>query len=154
MKRLGIRQSGFTLVEMLMVMSLLALAAAISLPFARTSLEERRFEGKVKELADYLRDAQATASAKGEDVAVIYDVKSRQFTSTGNAKPIPMPDDISLSLLSVSDHVKPEGAGYVFFAVGGNSGGHLSLERGKVSRSITLNWLTGTVSSRLESDAP
>ncbi len=145
MKRAAENQSGFTLVEMLVVLSLLALATAVSLPYARASIEARRFETTTQDITLLLRNAQMAALASSRDVEVSYNVKTRQFVSTTVSRPIVVPVDITMNILTIEGRVKPQNAGFVFFAVGGNSGGRIDLKRGEETKSIKLNWLTGAI---------
>ena len=154
MKQDGAQQAGFTLVEMLVVLALMVLATAVSLPYARASLEARRFDRTIQQLVVFLRNAQASALASGQDVEVTYDTGSRHFISTAQPLPVVITDDVVLSLLSIKERVKPVGASYLFFATGGNSGGRIELRRAMIVRSITLNWMTGVVSTTRENHAP
>jgi general secretion pathway protein H len=154
MKRVTTKQSGFTLVEMLVVLSLLALATAVSLPYARASMEARRFEATTLDITLFLRNAQVAALAGSREVEVSYNIKSRQFGSTAVTRPIVVPDDITMNFLTIEGRVKSANAGFLFFATGGNSGGKIDLKRGQETKSIKLNWLTGAITTSMGNASP
>lgn len=154
MKPAAARQSGFTLVEMLVVLSLLTLATAVSLPYARASIEARRFEITVQNLSLYLRNAQVAALVGSRDVNVSYNTKAHQFSSTDKQPPLVVSEDIALTFHTIEGHVKDENAGYVFFDTGGNSGGSIDLKRGNETKSIKLNWLTGAITTASQVATP
>jgi general secretion pathway protein H len=143
----GAQQWGFTLVEMLVVLSLLTLATAVSLPYARSSIEARRFETTVQNVALYMRDAQVSALASSHDVEVNYNIRTHQFASTAKQLPLAIPENVDLTFHSIDGQTKNQSAAYIFFATGGNSGGKIDLKRGEETKSVQLNWLTGAVTT-------
>jgi general secretion pathway protein H len=154
MKWAATKQSGFTLVEMLVVLSLLALTAAVSLPYARTSIEARRFDVTVQSITLFLRNAQVAALASSHDVEVRYSTDKHQFTSTAKQPPLIVPKDVGMTVHTIEGLVQNGGAGFVFFAGGGNSGGKIVLKLGNEIQAVKLNWLTGAITTASPDSSP
>ena len=67
-----INQSGFSLIELVVVSSLLLAVAAIAFPMAGTQYERTQMTKFGSQLEYFLKQARMTAMEKGKNVSVLY----------------------------------------------------------------------------------
>jgi type II secretion system protein H len=75
--------AGFTLLELLVVLAILALAAAIALPTLTSPSDGVRLRSAAGEIAAALRAARAAAIARNGEVAVMIDADRRSLEVEG-----------------------------------------------------------------------
>jgi general secretion pathway protein H len=141
-----IGQHGFTLLELLVVMALLALALALAAP----SLNRLRLGVGVRsaayELAAHLRAARAAARETNLERVLAIDVDSRRYWAEGVVAPRQLPHSIVLDLtVPASERLGAGLARVRFFPDGSTSGARVVLDDGRFSASIRVDWLTGDV---------
>lgn len=73
------RQLGFTLVELLIVISITAIVAAISIPFDRSIIQNMNLSAATRDLASDLRYAQQLAVTTQINYNVIIDIASNSY---------------------------------------------------------------------------
>jgi general secretion pathway protein H len=136
------KQAGFTLVEMLVVLALIALAITISLPYATKSGDVRKLEALSSTIIAELRLSRAKAIAQNRMVSLIVDLKERTVNSS---PPITIPASININLLTVQGQTPSDQFGFNFYPDGAASGGKIVLTLEKKKQEIDVNWLTGAV---------
>jgi type II secretion system protein H len=73
--------AGFTLIEMLVVMTIMALVAAVAVPLLAHPSNTLQLEATARDLAGALRLSRATAIARNVDIALDIDVDQHTFQS-------------------------------------------------------------------------
>jgi general secretion pathway protein H len=137
------KQAGFTLVEMLVVLALIAFAMTISLPYATKSGDARKLEALSSTIIAELRLSRAKAIAQNRVVSLVVDLKERSINSS---PPITIPASININLLTVQGQKTPSDQfGFNFYPDGAASGGKIILTLEERKREIDVNWLTGAV---------
>lgn len=146
------RSAGFTLVEMLAVMTILALLAALTLPALRPPPDRLRLEAAARTVASALRLSRAKAIAINGDVVLAIDAERRLFESS--AVPATRIDrDIAVAMTLAAPERRGRSAGAIrFFADGTASGGNIVLTLGARHARIEVNWLTGEARLDLSGD--
>lgn len=137
--------SGFSLVEMLVVLALLSIAIAVSIPYIRTSGQNIILKAEAIQLANYFRTAHTHASQSNAIVIVKLDRETGIWSADGFSKTFKLSSAIDLKALTIADEVSTANIGFRFFLEGGNSGGRLVLKRDGDRVEIALNWLTGAI---------
>ncbi|HEX5960838.1 MAG TPA: GspH/FimT family pseudopilin [Rhodanobacteraceae bacterium] len=140
----GIAQTrGFTLIEMLAVIVLIAIAATVT----AVSLRGRsggQLQATAQQVAAGLRDTRARAMATGKPQWFSIDLHARTFTAPGR-DPRRLPADAAVRVTSAAE----AGTGGVvrigYFPDGSSSGGNIVLGEGQRSLRVDVDWLTGTV---------
>jgi general secretion pathway protein H len=128
------RRAGFTLIEMVVVLAVLGLVLGIlgmQRPMRSARLE---LEGAARALTGALQLARSRAIAENRSVALTVDHVS--YAWDGGA-PHPLPERI----------VARDSATIAFAANGSSSGGAIALQAGDRVAMVTVEWLTGRVST-------
>ena len=126
--------AGFTLIEMIVVITVLALVAGLVLvkqPFRSSGLNA---DATVRALVDGLRLARSRALVQDRDVAVV--TAPRGFAVDGGPA-WSLPPEQALTAGRV-----------VFLPDGGSTGGTILLTAGSRRVVVGVDWLTGRVASR------
>ncbi len=137
--------SGFTLLELIVVLAIMALGLAYVAPnFART-LESVRFQSAVREVASGLRQVRGIALSQGREAVFFLDVEERTYR-IDLGRPQRLPQAIALTLNTARSELAGPGQGNIrFFPDGSATGGRIVLALGKLKKRVDVNWLTGRV---------
>lgn len=127
MSRAGTAEAGFTLVELLVALTLVALLAAVALPRVQALLVPS-IEQTTRRVALAVRDQRTAAMLSGRMVVV-----------TGAAL-VPL-----LPAGTVVEAAEPAEPGILFFPNGSSSGGRIVLAAWDGRRAVEVDWLTGRV---------
>jgi len=139
-------ERGFTLLEMVCVIALVAMVAAVLLPLVPRNTSRARLQGYAIEAASLLKADRNVAIRRGTEVSTLVDATSRAIRSGATAQLIRIPDDVRFeALLPQSCRQRAALSTISFFADGMSCGGAIALTRLDSSYEIRVNWLTGRV---------
>jgi general secretion pathway protein H len=127
MSRAGVPDRGFTLVELLVVLTIGALLAGVALPQVRTLLRPD-IDRTTRSVALAIRDQRSLAMRTGSAATVTADA--------------------ILPMLPGGTEVVEDGLGadgLLFFPNGTSTGGRVVLGAADGSRAVNVDWLTGRV---------
>jgi general secretion pathway protein H len=138
-------EAGFTLVEMLVVLVVLALVVTVAMPLLSGGSEGLRLQTASSELAAAFRLTRSAAILRNTETALMIDVDRRLFKSTVVSQR-PFAADIEAKLTFASGIGSPSSdGGFQFFPDGSSTGGDVTLSlRGKQTK-LCIDWLTGEV---------
>jgi general secretion pathway protein H len=143
------KESGFTLLELLVVLAILALATALIPPFLNGGKDAAAFRSSVREVATALRETRNLAIARNRSETFTVDIGHSQYR-VANGAPRSIPKGIAISLLTVTQEViADETASIRFFPDGSSTGGHVTFVQGKRRSDVLVDWLSGQVSTRI-----
>jgi general secretion pathway protein H len=136
--------AGFTLVEMLVVVALMALAAGIALPLlSGKPTDTLRLRAAVNDLTGAIRTTRATAILRDTEAVLVFDVDRNALTSPALRQRSFAPDIAMRLEVAAPERQSPSRGGIRFYPDGSSTGGEVVLSlRGRESR-ICVNWLTG-----------
>jgi general secretion pathway protein H len=138
--------AGFTLLEMVCVVAIMALLAAILLPRVPRATTRPRLEAYAVELASLLKGDRNAAIARRGSVAAQVDGSGRLVRSGAGDRTVRIPDDVAFdALLPERCNGRPGLSSISFFATGMSCGGVLRLSRFASGFEIRVNWLTGGI---------
>jgi general secretion pathway protein H len=143
------RQAGFTLVEMLAVLVILALAATAVVQGGRSSIETANVRAFLVEAEAMMRAARTTAIETMAVQDVVLDPEGRQLAFPAAGKVLKIPQGLSLEGQLAS--VPGSGVdGYVirFYPAGNSSGATLPFRYRGQTYELRVIWLTGQVDVR------
>jgi len=139
------RQSGFTLVEIVVVIALIAGATALTAGLVSSGLPGQQLRGAARELAAQMRFARAQAIVTGEAQVLTLDANKHEWTAP-RGRHGELNDKIEIIAVGARDDAAGEGvATYRFFPDGASTGGHVRLRRGDAEWRVDVAWLTGEV---------
>jgi general secretion pathway protein H len=139
------KEAGFTLVEMLVVLALVAVTAAVSLPYSLTGGEARKLDAFAQTVVAKLNAAQIKALSSNEDTVLRFDVARGLIVEAGPDPQTALPRGITLQVTTSKDEVILDRAAIRFFPNGGSTGGTIILSKDDQNRIIAINWLTGAI---------
>jgi general secretion pathway protein H len=139
-------ERGFTLLEMVCVIALVAMVAAVLMPLVPRNTSRARLQGYAIEAASLLKADRNAAIRRGSEVSTLVDASSRAIRSGATAQLIRVPDDVRFeALLPQSCRQRAALSTISFFADGMSCGGAIALTRLDSSYEVRVNWLTGRV---------
>ncbi len=144
MRRAG--SGGFTLLEMMVVLAIVALAMALVVP-AVTRGMTTSVDDVARDISVAMRKARTSALSAQRSAVLWIDLDRRTY-AVGSDKAKEIPGDISIRAQVASMDTKARRAGFRFFPDGSATGGRLLLAQGDASTAIEVDWLSGRVSIR------
>ncbi len=143
-RRLG--TAGFTMLELLVVIVLIGVLAAISPPLFSNSVSAAEQRALARSVAQTLRFARSEAVANRTDVGVEFNLQDRTFQLPGGKRKGKWPENIALELTTTAAETVDEKHAYVrFYADGGSTGGRVTLKYKEREYRIDISWLTGHI---------
>lgn len=138
-------QRGFSLVELIVVMVLIAVVAGIGAAAIGSGLPGQQLRGAARELAVELRFARAQAIATGREQTFEINVADKRWTSAGKREGT-LADELEI-IATTARQEQPERETAVirFFPEGASTGGRVVIKRGDAAWRIDVGWLTGEV---------
>jgi general secretion pathway protein H len=144
MNRPQFTPDGFTLLETVCVMAIIAMLAAVFLPLLPRATSRPRLEAYAMETAALLnRDRTAAMRTR---LPVSTKVDGRAIRSGSSPRVVQIPDDVSV------DAVLPQRCADAltrrtisFFATGMSCGGTITLSRLGAGYEVRVNWVTGGI---------
>lgn len=147
------RARGFSLLETLLVVALLALGAALAAAAVSGGFRGMELRSTAKEMAANLRYTRARAISTGEPQRFTVDPAGHAWTAA-NGRDGEIPARLSVEFTGAREVQPSEGEGaIVFFPDGAATGGRIRLGLDDAAWDIDVAWLTGEVTlSRAETE--
>lgn len=136
-------RAGFTLIEMLVVISMLALVATIAVPFFSSNLDRLRLRTTLNELSAALQITRSAAIRRNSEIMLAIDVDRRIFQSAVISRHS-FERDIDVQLIFASEVSSARSAGgFLFFPDGSSTGGTVILSMHGQEERLCVEWFTG-----------
>ena len=136
---------GFTLIEILVVLAIVAFVAVVVPPRLSGAIEGARLKGAARELAAELRRSRTLAVERGRESVLTLDTSRRRYVPPGRLERS-LPEAIDVRLVTArSERVSERVGGIRFFPDGSSTGGHVTLRSGAGEYRVDVHWLTGRV---------
>ena len=142
----GRGERGFALIEMLCVLAIIGMLAAIVLPAVPRSTTRAKLESYAVATAALLKSDRSAALRRQIQVATQIDAASRLIRSGATGRIIRLPNDVVLDAILASrcaDRIA--GRSIDFFPSGMSCGGVIAMSRPGMGVEVRVNWLTGGV---------
>jgi general secretion pathway protein H len=139
-------EGGFTLIEVVCALAIIALLAAILLPEIPRGTSRLRLEAYTLQIATVLKADRIAAIRHRAVIATEIDAVSRSVRSGATERVVRVPTDVQFdAALANRCNQREAGSTIVFFASGMSCGGVIALTRLGIGYQIRVNWLTGGV---------
>lgn len=138
---------GFTLIEMLVVLTVAALIVTLALPRLTGAQEKAALRAASHEVAAALRSTRSLAMTRGRTEEFFLDTANGAFRAGPTASPQRLPRGVRTALVTVAADRNGASQGRMqFFADGSSTGGAVMLANGKDRSQVLVDWLTGRIS--------
>ena len=136
---------GFTLLELLMVLTVIALAMA-AVPTLFAGLPSIRLRTAADDMVATLRNLHQQAIRRGETTELIFEPAARTFRISTDPIPRHLPEIVAELGFKPATLVPTSGNTRIrFFADGSATGGTVLFKNGERLAAIKVDWLTGRV---------
>jgi general secretion pathway protein H len=137
---------GFALIEILCVLAIIGLLAAIILPAVPRTTTRARLESYAVETAALLKADRNAALRRQVRVATQVDAEGRSIRSGVTGRTVHLPGDVVVQAMLASHCAdRATGRSIDFFPSGMSCGGVIALARPGMGYEVRVNWLTGGV---------
>ena len=145
------RARGFTLLEVLLVVGIVALAATLAAGIVSGGFRGMELRSTAKELAANLRYTRARAIGTGQPQQFTIDPDAHAWTAP-NGRDGEIPSRLAIEFTGAREVEPVQGQGAIrFFPDGAATGGRIRLSLDEAAWDVDVAWLTGEVSlSRAE----
>ncbi len=140
------RAGGFTLIELMVVLGLIALIMSFAAYTINKQLPGQQLRSSAKQLAAELRFTKSQAMVTGEAQSFQINAKTREWKGPKNHSGV-LPK--SLEIIATTARIEqPEDdvAAIKFFPDGAATGGRIVLQYDRAKWQVDVKWLTGEVS--------
>ena len=140
------REAGFTLLELIVTLTILGLALALIVGFKPPWSSGLGLRGTAAELASGLRLARSEAILRNQPIAFELDLATNRFR-IGAGAIRQLPSQLSIALLTIVGERRDSTTGDIRFNPDGSStGGRITIADGTRAMSVGVDWLSGRVS--------
>ena len=142
------RHRGFSLIELIVVVVLIAATTALAASVMTAGLPGQQLRNTARELAAQLRYTRAQAIVSGTPQLFVLDTRTRQWTGP-NRRHGEVPREIRIVATAArAEQTNPDEAVIRFFPEGAATGGRLVLARNDAAWQLDVEWLTGEVTAK------
>jgi general secretion pathway protein H len=141
------RAQGMTMIEILVVLAIMALGAAIVVPMVGgTGASTADLRSAARQIAAGLRLARSEAIAQRRETVLTLDLEKRSFRVAREQRDVALPAKVELKLFTAQSDLVSEKQGAIrFFPDGGSNGGRVTVASGERKYEVDVDWLTGRV---------
>lgn len=142
-------EAGFTLLELMIVLGILAVVAGIAMPLLHRPAGDAALMATARQIASGMRLARAAAIRDNADHVLTVDLARRRFWVAGVTAPLPVASGIAVDLITLEKELVSDGQGGMRFHPDGSaSGGQVVLTAAGRRVTVELDWMTGHASIR------
>lgn len=139
------RENGFTLLEMVVAITIAAIIMGVSAPVMQRLYKSSQYHAAVNDVVTLLSSARYLAIRRGGQADVVLNPETREISLGDNVQSLPK--SLHMEVLG-SRELNRDGAGVIrFYPDGGSSGGYVNLTSESDSMvQVQVDWLLGRVS--------
>ncbi len=140
------RSRGMTLLEILIVLALMAIATAFVFPMFGGPVSTSELRASARSLAAGLRLARSEAVSRRRETFLTLDVEGKRFKVDDDPREHTLPKRVELKLFTAQNDLVGDKVGAIrFYPDGGSNGGRITVAAGTRKFDVDVDWLTGRV---------
>ncbi len=140
------RAAGVSLIELMIVLMIMALVAALVMPMLGGGVSNTEMRSAARQLASGLRLARSEAVSQRRETFLVLDLAGRRFKVDRDPQEHALPHDLELKLFTAQKDLVDETTGSIrFYPDGGSNGGRITVGSGERKYEVDVDWLTGRV---------
>ena len=137
---------GVTLLELLIVLSIMAIVAAMVVPMLGNGVSGSELKSAARQVAAALRSARSDALVTRQETRVVLNLEQRTFQIDGDPRQHALPRQVELKLFTAQRDIVDDKVGAIrFYPDGGSNGGRVTIAAGERKYEVDVDWLTGRV---------
>jgi general secretion pathway protein H len=137
------RVAGFTLLELLVVLVLMALITGMAIPLISAGTPGAQIKAASRELIAGLRQAREQAIVSRQPAALTIDVQTRRFQISGQPRAFQLPGKLQIGLYVAEVEDNGKLGSFIFYPDGSSTGGRVTVSLDGQTNRIDVDWLTG-----------
>lgn len=137
-------ERGFTLLETLIVITLLAVVAAALSP-SLIPTPNTQLRANASELISALRDTRLYAMQHRQQADLQIDTARQSYLTPGKQQAVRLKGDFQMQLTTAQAQLLGSSGSIRFMPDGSSTGGRITLSNGSLLRHIDVEWLTGRI---------
>ncbi len=146
MRRVARDEAGFTLIEMVAVLAIIAMLSALVMPHWPHGTTRPQLEAYALDIAGLLKADRNAAIRTRARVATRLDSNARAVASGAGAGEVRLPEDVAFdAIVAETCSGRANGSSIDFLPSGMSCGGSIALARPGAAYHVRVNWLTGGV---------
>jgi len=136
---------GFTLLELIVVLFIVVLGFSVVGINLSSGNDATELKVAARDIVSALRFARGQALISHQETTVTLDLAENTYTVSSRDRIYPIPKAIDVTVVTAQSELTEGSASIRFFADGSSTGGRITLELGKATWQIDINWLTGQI---------
>lgn len=140
------QNAGFTLLELIIVLSIVVLGFGVVAVNMSSSNDSMVLKSAARDLVSGLRYVRSQAILSHSTATLEFNLSENSYVLTNQEKIYTVSDEIDVTIETAQTELETGVAKLRFFPDGSSIGGRIKLEKNKFSQEININWLTGHVS--------
>jgi general secretion pathway protein H len=133
------REGGYTLLELLVVLAIIGLIASAALPMFAAMRPGLQAKSAARAIAEDLRTARQSAISSGEETRVVMNGAANRYAILPHGAARVLPKQIAFRVQASGDEID-------FFPDGSTSGGAVTVQSGTARHRIVVHWPSGRIS--------
>ena len=136
---------GFTLLELIVVLFIVVLGFSVVGINLSSGNDATELKVAARDIVSALRFARGQALISHQETTVTLDLAENTYTVSSRDRIYSIPKAIDVTVVTAQSELTEGSASIRFFADGSSTGGRITLELGKATWQIDINWLTGQI---------
>ena len=146
-------RNGFTLVELLVVITIFAVASVIAIPAIKSSLPGVQVRKAAREAVSVMREARGAAILLNTEIRFVLSTENNKYEVEGTPTRGNWDARLQIRLITADiERIDEQTAAIRFFPDGTSTGGKILIANGSIRSTVEVDWLTGRVFVARNSD--